>query len=284
MSGTPRLAHDAARVVATRHGSTIHAIRYGAAPDQEGDLHLPARPHPPVVCLLHGGFWRMPWARDQMTPLACALVTRGFAVWNLEYRRVGALGGGWPGTLDDALAGIAHLVSLAADGIALDLDRVVVVGHSAGGHLALLAAARLCRRHMAGIRPAGVIGLAPVADLAAAARAGLGAGAVLELLGGTPESVPERYAAASPAARLPLGVEQLILHGNADESVPIVLSRRYARAAAAAGDTVDLVELAEAGHTEFLDPQSGAFAALAAALDRWLRPPGADRSSVQRRG
>ena len=98
------------------------AIRYGPSPDQEGDLHLPDAPRPPVVCLLHGGFWRMPWGRDQMTPLADDLASRGVAVWNLEYRRLGAPGAGWPGTLEDVASGMEHLSRLVDD--LFDVSRI----------------------------------------------------------------------------------------------------------------------------------------------------------------
>src|SRR5688572_18692450 len=117
-----------------------HTFNYGRDDQQAGDLSLPGAARPPVVCLLHGGFWRMPHGRAELAPIARDLCTRGFAVWNLEYRRVGAPGGGWPGTLQDVGAGIDHLATLAADGIGLDLDRVAVVGHSAGGQLALWSA------------------------------------------------------------------------------------------------------------------------------------------------
>lgn len=236
---------------------------YGPAPGQEGDLHLPDRAHPPVVVLLHGGFWTMPWGREQMTAVADDLAARGFAVWNLEYRRLGAPDAGWPGTLMDVATGVDHLAQLAADGVHLDLDRVVVAGHSAGGHLALWCAAR--RRLRAGpspVRVALAVGLAPIADLARAAALRVGGDVVAEFLGGLPGRVPERYRVASPMEMLPLGVEQLILHGTADDAVPIELSRRYAEAARAAGDTVELVELPGMGHMEYLDPASDAHAAL----------------------
>src|SRR5438105_2368060 len=136
---------------------------------QEGDLYLPTRPGRSVVCLLHGGFWRTPYARDEMTPIARDLVARGYAVWNLDYRRLGDPGGGWPGTLEDVAAGIDHLADLAAEGVALNLQRVIVAGHSAGGQLALWSAAR--DRYSGDgaapprVRVAAVAGLAPVADL-----------------------------------------------------------------------------------------------------------------------
>ena len=241
------------------------SFRYGPAVSQEAALLLPRRARPPVVCLLHGGFWRQPHGRDQMDAIAADLAGRGFAVWNLGYRRIGEEGGGWPGTFEDVVAGVAHLTRL--DGCDLDLGRVVVVGHSAGGHLALwYAAAQQGRAGRGGIRPAAAVGLAPIADLAGAHAADLGRGAVAELLGGPPERYPERYRDASPIERLPHGVRQLVLHGTADPAVPVELSRRYVCAAAAAGDAVELVELPGTGHMEYLEPASEAHAALC----RWL--------------
>ncbi len=235
------------------------AIRYGPSADQVGDLHLPDAPRPPVVCLLHGGFWRMPWGRDQMTPVAEHLASRGVAVWNLEYRRLGVPGAGWPGTIEDVASGMEHLAQLPAEGLDLDLDRIAVVGHSAGGHLALWVAGRSRRSR---VRARLAVGLAPISDLATAFEAKVGGNAVEELMGGTPVRYPERYRAASPMQMLPLGVSQLILHGTADDAVPVALSRSYARAAAAAGDAIELVELPGTGHMEFLDPASEAQAIL----------------------
>jgi acetyl esterase/lipase len=244
--------------------------RYGEGAAQEGDLDLPPGPRPPVVCLLHGGFWRMPYGRDQLAPLAEALVRRGFATWNLGYRRLGAPGGGWPGTLQDVAAGIDHLAALA-ERTPLDLARVFVVGHSAGGHLALWAAART--RSDASVfaaprvRPRAAAGLAPIADLAAAFRLGCGGSAVAALLGGSPTSHPERYRAASPLELLPLGLPQLVVHGLDDDAVPAVHSRAYARAARAAGDPIELVELRGAGHMDLVDPAGPAVEPLC----EWLR-------------
>ncbi|MDR3414164.1 MAG: alpha/beta hydrolase, partial [Formivibrio sp.] len=107
---------------------------YGPHEDQVGDLYLPGNAKPAVICLLHGGFWRMPYGRDQMDAIACDWVLRGFAVWNLGYRRLGIPDGGWPLTGEDVIRGIDYLSSLAAKGTDLDLERIAVVGHSAGGH------------------------------------------------------------------------------------------------------------------------------------------------------
>lgn len=257
----------------------MRTIRYGPSDSQAGDLYVPGIPRPPVVCLLHGGFWRLPYGRGELAPIAEDLAARGFAVWNLEYRRIGEPGGGWPGTLQDVAAGVDHLATLVADGADLELGQVTVVGHSAGGQLALWLAARDRGLGHASapsrVRPDAVAGLAAVADLAGADSLDSGRGAVKALLGGTPRQHPERYAAASPIALLPLGVRQLIVHGTADDVLPVELARGYVRAARAAGDGVQLVELPGAGHMDYLDPGSAAHATLC----RWLAQAGRGAAS-----
>jgi acetyl esterase/lipase len=247
--------------------SPIRTLSYGPLPDQVGDLYLPTVSRAPLIVLLHGGFWRMPWGRDHIAPIALDLTRRGFAVWNLEYRRLGA-GGGWRTTLQDVASGIDHVATLAAAGEPIDLDRITVVGHSAGGHLALWSAAgrgsRGSHPRRVGIKAA--VGLAPVADLALAHQLRCGNGAVEDFMGGPPATRAQQYRATSPAEMLPLGVRQLLVHGTADEDVPIDISRRYSRAAQAAGDDVRFIELATAGHMDFVDPASAAHATLC----RWL--------------
>lgn len=259
----------------TRQPVTKQTIRYGPSASQEADLHLPTTSQPSVVCLLHGGFWRMPYGREQMSAIADDLARRGLAVWNLEYRRLGAPQGEWPATLEDAAAGIDHLAQLVAEGVDLDLDRVTLVGHSAGGQLALWAGARGPSRNTRSLQVhvGAVVGLAPIADLAQAYECRVGGEVVAELLGGPPSVYPQRVQAASPMEMLPLGVRQLILHGTRDDLVPIQHSRRYAQAAAAAGDTVELVELAGAGHMDYLDPDSEAHATLCRWLLGWMSEP-----------
>ena len=247
---------------------------YGSAPSQIGDLYLPDATNPPVVCLLHGGFWRLPYGYDQMPPLAKDLVSRGYAAWNLEYRRIGEDGGGWPGTLADVSAGIEHLAKLKEDGAVIDLARVVTVGHSAGGHLALWAAGpRTLSGHepLPHVRVMAAVGQAPAADLKQVHALGLSRGVAVEFLGGTPEEYPDRYAAASPRELLPLGVAQLIVHGTADDTVPVAIGREYSAAAKAAGDTVDYVEFAGFGHFEHIDPASPAWKAVTDWLERLFR-------------
>lgn len=205
----------------------------------------------PVVMLIHGGFWQAPYGADLMDALGADLDRDGWEVRNIEYRRLGN-GGGWPATFDDV---IARVDEIGAEG-------VVTVGHSAGGHLAVWAAAE---------RPlAGAVSQAGVLDLRGAAEAGVGRDTALRLLGGMPGEVPERYAAASPMERLPIGVPQLVVHGALDDTVPVAMSRAYVAHARAAGDDVAYVELADAGHYEHLDPRSEAWQAVRTWLaTRW---------------
>lgn len=240
------------------------AVRYGDHPDQLANLHLPAADGGPwpVVVVLHGGFWRERWDRTTATPLARDLAARGYVAWNVEYRRVGQEGGGWPGTFDD----VAAAVDALADVDEADTEQIAAVGHSAGGHLALWLAGRENPR----VRVRAAVSLAGVADLAGAARAGLGDGAVADLLGGGSDDVPERYASASPAALVPLGVRQLLVHGGRDEIVPAAQSRDYAKIARAAGDDVELLELPGADHFDVIDPGHDAWAAVVERLPRLL--------------
>ncbi|HWA56317.1 MAG TPA: alpha/beta hydrolase [Gemmatimonadales bacterium] len=245
----------------------MHTIPYGEAPDQAGDLHLPTQPAAPLLCLFHGGFWRMPYGRDQLHPVATALASAGFAVWNLGYRRVGAGGAPWPATFDDVRSALRFIPQLSTSPYQVDLQRVVLVGHSAGGHLAFWGAAEAVRLRLP-FRLAGVVGLAPLLDLVAAARTRLGDGAAEALLGGPPDLLPDRYRLASPQARLPLGVRQIILHGEHDEAVPARHSRAYTQRAAALGDDITYVEIRGADHMTFLDPTSYSYGLLLSHLSR----------------
>jgi acetyl esterase/lipase len=227
---------------------------YGDKRSQLGELYLPsgtgshAPPPFPVAVVIHGGFWRAQYGRKLMRPLCADLVARGWAAWNLEYRRLGRLsGGGWPTTFDDLAEGIDHLRVLTAP---LDLSRVVTIGHSAGGHLAALAATR----PGPSVVVTAVVAQAGVLDLERAWEWRLSKGVVRRLLGGSPEQVPDRYAAASPAARLPLGVPVLLTHGGRDDIVPPAMSEAFHAAARAAGDECELVMLPGEDHFGHLDP------------------------------
>ncbi len=221
--------------------------------------------------MIHGGFWRARYGRKLMRPLCRDLARRGWIAWNVEYRRLGrASGGGWPATFEDVAAAIDHLAEIRTDA-RIDLGRVVSIGHSAGGHLALWAAAR-------GGLPDGSPGAAPrvpvaaavsqagVADLRLAWELRLSKGVVGDLLGGGPDDRGARYALASPAERVPLGVPVLITHGGRDDIVPPSVSASFAAAARAAGDAVDVVELPAEDHFGHLDPRNPLWAAVV----QWL--------------
>lgn len=217
--------------------------------------------------LLHGGYWQANFDLSLEREVAAELGRRGFAVWNVDYSAADLP---WPATFEDVAAALDHLpASRHAD--RLDLDRVGVVGHSAGGHLALWLGSR-------GSLPAGApgepaadsvpvrlaVGQAPVADLHAAAEQNLGGGAAQDLMDGSPEEVSERYAQGSPQALLPVdGVRLVLVHGGADDVVPLSQSQRYAKAAGAAAE---LVVLDGIGHFEHLDPSSTALSPVYEAL------------------
>jgi len=219
------------------------------------------------VLFFHGGFWRAAYDRRHTGPLAAALVAEGFAVCAPEYRRTGQPDGGWPGTFDDAAAAadvLPGLAAAAADGL-IDSSQVLFGGHSAGGHLALWAAARrrlppTTRWHSATTRCAGVVALAAVSDLISGYQQRLGNGAVAELLGGAPGTFPDRYAMADPAVLVPGGVPVRLVHGRDDDVVPCEMSLEYAARAGAAGDDVACTVPHGAGHFDVIDPLSGAWA------------------------
>jgi acetyl esterase/lipase len=265
--------------------------RYGPHASQRADLYVPSGPGPhPVFVLIHGGSWHKRYGKIFTRALAGDLRRRGFAVWNIEYRRVGA-GGGWPNTFADVAAAIDQLATL--DDERLDLDRVTLLGHSAGGHLALWAAGRPNLPDGAPgaldgpprVRPQRVISLAGVADLADAYRRWHG-GAVRALMGGSPEEVPERYAVGDPIRLLPLEISALIVHGMRDETVSVKLSRSYAEAARAAGGEVELVEIeGPAGrHRAHLDPRGAAWAAVVQRLEPAAHAPATARVAAAYQG
>ncbi|RGC69283.1 alpha/beta hydrolase fold protein [Micromonospora sp. MW-13] len=271
----------AVRHAVHRHRSPATRIGYGPHPQQWGELRLPvgtAGPVP-VAVLLHGGFWRSVWAADLMDALAVDLVDRGYASWNVEYRRPDRHG--WDATTGDVAAGVAALGGLAADA-GLDLGRVAVVGHSAGGQLALRVAADLAAGTEPGPAPAGgaaagapavrvalAVSLAGVLDLAEGERRYLGDGAIPAALGGTPATVPHRYAAADPMARLPIRVPTLLVQGAADSPDLVDVNRRYAAAARAAGDDVSHLER-PGDHFDVIDPGSAVWRDTMTAVDRRL--------------
>jgi acetyl esterase/lipase len=250
--------------------------RYGRGASRVAELRLPDGPGPHPVCVvIHGGYWRSRWSRRTTRPLSAALTRRGWATWNIEYRRVGwGQGGGWPATFDDVGAAIDLLVEASRG--RLDLDRVAAVGHSAGGQLAMWAAARPRLQRCAPgadprVRVGAVAALAPVTRMESGAISEPG-GAGYALLGGDPEEVPERYAVANPERMLPLGVPLLVVHGDADETLGLSGSRRFVERAREAGDDATLVALEGADHRIVVDPRARAWLPAAEWLDGlgWL--------------
>lgn len=243
----------------------VETLRYGTHPDQVVDVTFPQdATRPPLVVLLHGGFWRVAYDRGHLRVVADALTAEGFAVANVEYRRVGG-GGGWPATFTDVGAAVDAVELALADRV--DPGSVAYVGHSAGGHLALWAAVRdrlpadAPGRTDHAPRVRGVVALAPNADLAAVDRLGLGGGAVRELLGGSPTTVPDRFAATDPSVLGTPPATTVVVHGLLDDVVPIEVARSYRDRTG-----VSLVEIPGTGHFELIDPASAAWPVVLAAL------------------
>ncbi len=223
-------------------------VGYGSDPNQFVDLRM-ARgkdPHAAAVCI-HGGYWRAKYDLEYLGHLCAALAGRGITTANVEYRRVGNAGGGWPGTFADVRAAYQFVVQNASR-YSIDARRTIVVGHSAGGQLALCLAAH------EGVR--GAVSLAGVVDLQRAYELHLSDDAVVEFLGGMPREVGDHYREADPM-RLAIEARQYLLHGVKDEDVPPELSRNYARAKVK--EDVRLTMIEGAGHFELVDPRSGAW-------------------------
>jgi acetyl esterase/lipase len=253
-------------------------LAYGHDPLEFGDLRVPDGDGPfPLVIAIHGGYWRNAYDLVHLGHLCAALTAQGMATFNLEYRRVGDAGGAWPGTFQDVAAGTRWIVDHAA-GYNLDPARVVVIGHSAGGHLAswIGSLARVPGRSPIAAGPIplrGVISLAGLLDLEEAWKRHLSNDAVVELLGGTPAEVPERYAAASPLALLPVTTPHVLLHGDDDDLVPLAISEQYQTQVVATGSTSELCVLPAMDHFDVIDPQSPAWPTVLAAVQTLLEIP-----------
>ncbi|MGW4223750.1 alpha/beta hydrolase [Streptomyces bauhiniae] len=284
---------SAARAAAEEESAFSHppvdpdaSAPYGDHPDQVIDFYAPrtGTASAPLVVILHGGAWRARYDRRHITPFADFLARRGFAVANVEYRRGGPdipaqntggepasvpPAGRWPETFDDVAAALDALPELARAALpSADARRIVLTGHSAGGHLALWAAAR----HVLPAdspwrtdRPAplrGVVALAPIADLGLAEKLDVCEGAVGQLLGGQ-HSFAERVPHADPALLLPTGIATTLVQGRTDRDVPYEVAESFADAAARAGEVVGVTLLEDVGHFPLIDPAADAAAVVA---------------------
>lgn len=259
-----------------RYENQIKMTRYHYGPldDQFGDLRIPESKGPhPVVVVIHGGYWQSDVGLDSIAALSEKLTKQGIATWSIEYRRIGQAGGGWPGTFTDASQAIDYLPELAKKN-KLNLNRVVIVGHSAGGHLALWLAGRHrlplnseIKTDGTPLSVKGVISLAGVVDLSLmeevlsiseeVTREEFNP--VRELIGGSPADLPERYAQASPIRLLPLDVPQVLIHGALDATIPIGISQNYKKVADNINKNVDFIEIPSAEHFKLINPESEAW-------------------------
>ncbi len=227
-------------------------VAYGVDPNQFLEVRLPPGKGPhPVLLNIHGGYWRAKYDLGHAGHVCEALRVAGVATFNVEYRRVGNEGGGWPGTFAD-IRSAYNFVRQEFSRFQLDVKRLAVMGHSAGGQLALCLAA-----HESSLRA--VISLAGVVDLKKAFSLHLSNDAVVEFLGGKPSDVPEHYREADPMELSVTHARQWLLHGTDDDTVPPAFGRDYAALKKKAGERVELIEVAGAGHFDLIDPRSNAF-------------------------
>ena len=244
-------------VTPTRH-------RYGRHPQQFGDLYLPpGREARGTIVVVHGGFWQQMYGLSLGADTSADLARRGWAAWNIEYRRLGD-GGGWPTTCADVAAAVDGLARLPG----VPTGRVVGLGHSAGGQLAVWAASR--DASTPGGRPRvklhAAVSQAGVLQLARAAESGLGGTAVPDLVGGMPDRLPERYALVDPSRRVPIGVPVRCVHGTGDTTVPLSQSSGFVRAAREAGDDAELVTV-PGDHFALIDSTTAAWRRTVRVLD-----------------
>jgi len=237
-------------------------IRYGDDKSQIADLYIPTVEAIGTVCLFHGGFWKTPYDYSQFNEISQVLSTLGYCVWNIEYRRSGEKGRKWSDTFKDAMAAVNHLKTLQNEFSSINFDNMIVVGHSAGGHLsAWLSSQEL------NISIKKFIGLAPILDLKLAYEENAGVDAVFKLMEGTPSDYPKRYRNSSPIELINKSKSQVIIHGKNDDYVPIEWSRAYINHARNLGKEFEYVELEDCGHMDFIDSKSNAFNELL----KWIR-------------
>ena len=241
-------------------------IRYGESPQQFAELRLPRGQGPfPLLFVVHGGFWQNKYDLSHIGHLCTALTGKGLVTCSLEYRRLGDPGGGWPGTFHDVSLGIDRIMEKLQSNKTVDVSRTGVIGHSAGGHLALWLVSRHNVSKGSPLHSNGenalsrAVSLAGVSDLLGAWRERLGNGVVTRLMGGAPDKYPDRYEAGSPIELLPSGARVVLIHGSADDIVPVSQSERFFDKAVVLGDHPKLIPLKGVGHFELIDPLSTAW-------------------------
>lgn len=228
-------------------------ISYGDSKSQFCELYLPKTKCRGTVCLLHGGFWSMPYGLDQFDDVSLLLSKLGYCVWNVEYRRVGESAYQWENAFEDALAAVNELPEVKKLYSVIDLNHVYVVGHSAGGHLGLWLNTQALK-----VKIRKYIGLAPILDLKLAYSENAGNGAVGKLLMGSPDEYSERYIYSSPIQKRDKNGSELIIHGVGDEYVPIEWSERYCEELKKSNSYTALIKLKDCGHMDFIDTSSEA--------------------------
>ena len=263
-----------------------HRIPYGPGPSQFGDLWIPEAHHRtpwPLIVFFHGGWWQSAYDLGYAGHLCQTLKQDGIASWSVEYRRVGETDGGWPATFQDAAAGFDFAATLA-NKFPLDLSRVIVAGHSAGGHLAFWIAGRHhidAHSDIYNPRPqvplhgalalAGVVDLRLTLDLSGFFTFAHDRQPIYGLMGGRPSDVPDRYKAGNPGDLLPFNIPQVLLQGTEDDQIPPELPPRWAEMSHRLGDTVSVNMLPSATHFDVMDPESAAWPAVRNAILKLLR-------------
>ena len=248
-------------------------LQYGQNPQHFAELRIPDGRGPfPFLFVIHGGFWQSAYDLSHIGHLCAALTREGTITCNLEYRRLGDSGGGWPGTFQDVSLATDHILETVSSDPRVDSARTAVLGHSAGGHLALWLVSRhripkASPLHGTQKYPLdSAVSLAGVCDLRMAFQQRLGNGVVARLIGGTPDQYPDRYDAGSPIELLSAGVKQVLVHGTADNVVPVSQSEGFVERAEEVGEHPILVKLDGVGHFEPIDPESDAWSAVVGAV------------------
>jgi acetyl esterase/lipase len=253
-------------------------ITYGPELQHFAELRSPRGSGPfPLLLMIHGGFWQSAYDLKHTGTLCADLTGRGIVTCNVEYRRIGDPGGGWPGTFQDISLASYKIPEILSSDPRIDLTRTTVMGHSAGGHLALwlvgqhkISKNSLLHESRKSLI-VNAISLAGVLDLRTAWKQKLGHGIVTKLMGGSPDHHPDRYDAGSPIELLPNGAKKVVVHGAVDRTVPVSQSEQYERKAAGSGDECSLVKLAETSHFDLIDPESDAWSSVVTAIETMLR-------------